>query len=223
MRIKKRCCYRMITSASNKIIHYPQFFGKCLGYLQQKKKVLPQTFIEPRSNEILALVREKMPQEGLLTLDPSGHLFLKIPDTCIYEIYDLMQRNELDLPPYFASGIGAHISVALNTEVKKIPSLLNQSISFTVTGCYFTTPSNMEDIKYVWYLLVESADIESVRSQLGLEPKIAEQEFHITFAMQKQFLNFNDIMRTGENHCICINGSEIAKGKIRFHKNSENQ
>lgn len=209
------------SSFTNKIIHFPRFFGKCLGYSKGKKKPSTAPIEDPKSEEILSYAEDLLPSEGVLSSDPNGYLYLKIPDGYIFELYHLLQRKELDLPPYFGAGIGAHISVALASEMdKKLCPEVNSPLSFTITGCYYSEPDNFEEIKYIWYLIVKSPELEAIRVSMGLSPKIEEQEFHITIAMQKQFMSISDILRAKEHQIITISPEEITLSKILFHKNS---
>lgn len=213
----------MVPSSINKM-NFPQVFGKCLGLKGKESNKTPSVFIEPKSEIILSYARKLLPSYGILDMDQVGYVFLKLPDEYIFDLYNLLQKKELDPIPYFDHrNIGAHITVALSHEKKSLafPTMLNQSIDFTITGCYFTEPRNWEDAKYIWFLTVESLGLKAVRTELGLTPQISGQEFHITFAMQKRFMSFSDVLAGEETATICLKSEEIIQDKIRsLKKNS---
>jgi len=217
----------MIESPLIQSENLPKSFGKCLGLtknlgikkIKSKRNLLT---IEPHAEKILSYAKESLPQKGILKIDSSGFIFVDLPNAYIFDLYNLLQKKEADPPPYFgANKTGAHISVALSSEVKSMTHILhlNEEIDFTITGCYRIEPDNLEDISNVWFLSVESSTLETIRKNLGLSSKILNHEFHITFAMQKRFMTLNDVLVATENKSIKMGINEVRKNKLRFFKN----
>lgn len=195
------------------ITSLPKIFGKCLGLektdpstiqICSKQKKAKKDLNE---NEILDYITESLPLYGNLNVDDRGFVYLSIVNEYIYEIIPFLETPGIQPPPYF-DGIyqgGAHISVALISEATDLLNreLYQEEIPFSVTGCYLVEPKNWRDIETVCFLTVSSEKLSEIRQNLGLFPKILNQEFHITIGVKKRFLSIHEIL-SHENQSIII-------------------
>lgn len=187
----------------------PTQFGKCLDTPKsdprdiQIKKVPDTPKTEPKGYELIHYAQEHFEAHGKLKVDDRGFLYVDLPNEYIFDLFEKLDYPATELPPYFfpEKGFGAHISVALNSEEfdrNAIP-FLNEEISFTITGCYSVKPEKWEGVKRVWFLTVEAPELISIRRELGLSDKLMGHEFHITFAIEKEFLALDDLLFASEN------------------------
>lgn len=210
----------------------PKLFGKCLNIRVDtgiKRITLPITppQEEAKGRELIAYAEANLPQYGKLKVDANGYIYLDLPDDYIFELYTLLGRKEADPPPYFEKPMtyGAHVSVVLATEKRPILHLpeLEKEIPFTITGCYSAEPENWEEIVRVWFLTINAPLLETIRTKLGLSPKIGDHEFHITFAVQKRYLKLTDVLVETENKAISLGTGDVTKSKVRALKNLLNR
>jgi hypothetical protein len=191
----------------------PRIFGKCIGLEQTDPSLIqisswqknPQR--ELNEAEIIDYAIENLPLYGNLTIDDRGFIYLDIVNEYIYELLPFLETPGVQPPPYF-DGVyhgGAHISVALISEKYSSFDIqrYQEEIPFLITGCYFVEPQNWTDIETLWFLTVDSPRLSEIRQELGLSPKIAGGEFHITIGVKKRFLSIHEIL-THENQSIII-------------------
>ncbi len=216
-------------SSISQDLSLPSRFGKCLNFPSSNhrdlkiKETHPLPKKEPKGDELVSYVLENLKLKGKLTLDSRGFFYVDLDDRYIYELFDRLNETGAEIPPYFfPGGYGAHISVALSSESfqrEQATSLLGTEISFTITDCYFVKPEGWEGIKRVWFLTIEAPDLSNIRKELGLSAKIHDHEFHITFAIEKDFLSLDDFISVKEdkegNNFIEINSAQARKRKIR--------
>jgi hypothetical protein len=121
-----------------------------------------------------------------------GFVFVDVDDNFIYEQYSDLKVLNKEYPPFHESlyyGIGGHISVIKNYELKKRPKIkeVGKTVVFEVVlRPIEINPKKWKDMEKVWYLEVFSSDLENIRESYGLEPKIEGKEFHITIAVQRK-------------------------------------
>ena len=195
----------MIEKIVNKT-QLPSCFGKCLSHYEKgpPADVLPHissytSHIEEDGDGILAFVREFLAKSGYLMQDSRGFIYLKIDDAYTQLLYKKLSVPRVMPPPY---PLGAHISVALPYEMAYLDAISqsDRSVSFSITGCYCASPKHWPSVDKVWYLSVESPQLESIRYALGMPPHIFKGAFHITFAIQKYLLQWNDVFTAHEGH-----------------------
>ncbi len=207
----------------------PTRFGKCLEISSIDARNLKigeipsQPQDEPMGEELISYVVDNLSVKGALALDSRGFFYLDLDDRYIYDLFDRLNEIGTEIPPYFfPGGYGAHISIALSSEIfsrEQVAHLLGEEISFTITGCYFVKPEGWEGIKRVWFLTVDAPELSNIRIDLGLSPKIHNHEFHITFAIEKEFLSLDDFLSAKEDKAgkgfIEINSKAARQRKIR--------
>ncbi|MBM3193121.1 MAG: hypothetical protein FJZ59_02675 [Chlamydiae bacterium] len=191
----------------------PKIFGKCLGLeacdpsMMQIGSMQKKPKQDLNETEIIQYINENLPLFGNLEIDDRGFIFLSIVNEYIYELIPFLEAESIQPPPYF-DGIfakGAHISVALISEMHNTfnKELYQEEIPFSITGCYSLEPKNWRDIETVCFLTVASPKLSEIRQNLGLFPKMFDQEFHITIGVKKRFLSIHEIL-THQNQSIII-------------------
>lgn len=138
----------------------------------------PYLMMERNKEEILkAPFNEKLtklkPMKGRLMMSPSGHLYLKIPDSIISIALSFIQperRNLCNLSSI--SFFGANVGVMLPHEIKrtsegKILDEVGEEFYFSVRGCFTT---KIKECSEVWFLTVDSPGLENIRRKYGLNP-----------------------------------------------------
>jgi hypothetical protein len=191
----------------------PSIFGKSLGIKDQDSNILSvggffsEPKLEPYSEEIVNFINDYLPLSGTLIQDERGFVFLNVVNEYIYELMPFIDSTSLTLPPYFEGLFkhGAHVSVILPNELKDEfrSELLGKEINFSVTGCYSTSPENWLEIEKVWFLNLESPELNLLRKSMDLSSYLFDQQFHITIAVKKRFLNIYEILQS-ENQKISI-------------------
>jgi len=219
----------MIESSEESTFILPTTFGKCLGEnlnSEHKGKQIPSRppCNDPRSKDLIDYVCQNIPLTGTIKMDSRGYIYLKLSDSYIIDIYSYLNQKQIDMPPYFdqQKPFGAHISVVLPQEERQriVPEEIDCDIEFEITGSYFAEPENWYEMKYVWFLTIKSPSLESLRTKLGLSSKINDEEFYITFAVQKRFLTLTDVLAQTKNNAITLGTGEVTQSKIRSLKNA---
>lgn len=155
------------------------FFG---SFLFASEPVLLK---EPKA---MTYIEEKLPHEGILSQTEKGFLYVALSREYVFELLPLFSEKNICPPPYFKEGfVGAHITVALESELRslkvKVP-FLGQKISFLVLDISEVSLENSSLKADKAYLItIKSSQIEEIRKELGLPPKIKNHEFHITIGI----------------------------------------
>ena len=120
----------------------------------------------------------------------SGWLLLSVPNALARGAFDALNEPGVELPPDF----NAHISVIRPEELAE-KGLTQDSITerghdfrYTLGPVRTVSPHGWDEISKVWYIEVNSPDLEKVRKSYGLSPlpNSNQFKFHITFATRKK-------------------------------------
>ena len=88
--------------------------------------------------------------------------------------------------------VGAHISVIKSREIKENNIIFNdigRTIHYKMLGVrQVENPDGWEEIEKVWFIAVESPDLEQLRTKYGLSPRIKDHLFHITLAVKPRMI-----------------------------------
>lgn len=177
----------------------PFIFSKCHNSISLKRiepKINPRCPEIENKDQILEYVKENLPAWGIIKTRKDGYVYAELPNYYIYDPYTLLSQSYAQLPNYFddENSIGAHISLILPEENSKKSLTLPEKIQFDVVDLLCTCPHNLLEVKYLWYLTVKCQEIEEIRKKHNLSPKILDQDFHITFAIEKKILTLEDII-----------------------------
>jgi hypothetical protein len=137
--------------------------------------------------EVVNFARVHLPQEGQLERKSDGFVYLKVDDEYINALYPMLGLEEKGYkkPPYFrrSDSPGAHISVFYADEHVH-PVEIGQTFHFQVKRIAIVHPSKKSS--YV-VLQVTSPELEHLREEYGLSPKLKGNDFHISLAKKNHF------------------------------------
>lgn len=169
------------------------------------RKMIPQicvfAFAAAKSFAAIEYYVEEQPQvfekvneiesKGILKQKSNGYLYLEVSKDFIKKIIPLIESpGKIVAPKFykFKKGIGAHISVI--SEVEQVQNdiwevkELGQEFNFTVTELRSAKIRRDNQMKKVWFLCVASPELEKLRENYGLSPRLNDREFHITIGIQ---------------------------------------
>ncbi len=136
----------------------------------------------PLWQEAINYAKENLPMEGELKIKSSGFVYLKVDDDYIHTLFPMLglKAEGFKEPPYFRTkeAPGAHISVFYEDE-HIVPTEIGQYFHFELKQ--ITIIKTSKDTSYA-ILQVESPELEKLREEYGLSPKLFGHEFHISLA-----------------------------------------
>lgn len=128
---------------------------------------------------------------GILKQKSNGYTYLEVSKDFIKKIIPLIESpGKIVAPKFykFEKGLGAHISVISQDEQVKNDiweiKELGQEFTFTVTELRSAKVLRNDKMKKVWFLSVASPELERLRENYGLSPRLNDRDFHITIGVQ---------------------------------------
>lgn len=216
---------------SHLALSIPTSFGKCLNNIpaDNQEIAIKTSHVGPKCEEkaleLIQHANQHFQMKGTLSLDDRGFLYVDLPDHYVYELFEMLSSSKAELPPYFVGEFmaGAHISVATAKEEfnKAAIAQLGQEITFTITGAFHVSPKNWIGVDRVHVLTIDAPELVEIRRSLGLSDKIMDNEFHITYAIEKEFLKLDDLLSASKKG-IEIDSKKSAKRKITQMKRMVN-
>ena len=137
--------------------------------------------------------RKKMVDlKGTLKKAPDNFVYLNIPNNVINGLVLMLDYEGVEKPPYDLKSfnrVGAHISVIGTREyedhnlgeIKEI----GQEFNFHFKGFKRVNPEGWDGMQQVYFMEVESPEIEKLRKSYGLSKLIDGHQFHITVGVKK--------------------------------------
>jgi hypothetical protein len=130
-------------------------------------------------------------QKGILKQKDNGYLYVDVSNDFIGQILPLIDAPGKIAPPrHYTSkkGIGAHISVMyedeqIDNEIWEI-SELGQEYTFAVMEIRTVKLNRDNKMKKLWLLAVDAPELEQLRMNYGLSPRLKGHNFHITLGTQ---------------------------------------
>lgn len=145
--------------------------------------------------EILAKLKEEK-LKGILK-EADGYYYIQIDKNLIKGLFNLLDEDNVELPPYFKENcdnkisncIGGHISCISDEE--KVTGKINELgkyFNFTLGDIKSVNPKEWEDMERVWFIEVDIPDMQILRKKYGLPDtyKDSGHSFHITFACRRK-------------------------------------
>lgn len=127
-----------------------------------------------------------------LKQDPQGFVYLDIPDEHLDTLRSsLTKGGKIEPPPYFGPGrAGAHVSViAIEELTPQERTLLANSIGkqfdFQISHVDALDPGTWNGVQKVHFVTIRSPQLEQLRQEVGLPPKMDHHDFHITFGIER--------------------------------------
>jgi hypothetical protein len=130
---------------------------------------------------------------GILKKTKDNFVYLDIPNDVINGLFLLLDYDDAEKPPYNLksfNNVGAHISI-IGTDEYKENNLeeveeIGQEFNFTFKDIKSANPHGWDEMKKVYFIRVESPELEELRSKYGLSKKVDGHEFHITIGVEKK-------------------------------------
>jgi hypothetical protein len=132
---------------------------------------------------------------GRLYASKSGWVLLSVPNALGRGCFDALNEPGVELPPDY----NAHISVirpdelaAKGLDAAQITER-GHDFGYTLGPVRTTEPAGWGDMSRVWFIDVNSPDLEKLRKSYGLPPLPNENKFkfHITFAVRRKNVILN--------------------------------
>jgi len=139
--------------------------------------------------QIMTYAQQSLPHQGPLKKTSEGFVYVKVPNNYILKtLTELEKDRKVEAPAYFGQGmVGAHITVFDANETKgkklKLPKL-GTIISFTLVNFVSVDVSNEHGSKRIYMYTVEAPELQQIRIDNGLPPKVRGFDFHITAAIE---------------------------------------
>lgn len=178
----------------------PRFFFRGALETDRKKNpepiwhLLTETREEPQSRPVphdIPLMRSLCKGHGQLRQNKQGFIYLDVGDKFITAILPHLRSKGLIRPPYFNLFIapeGAHVPVVSTREgdfhyLDKMKEL-GWTFSFVVEGLYSSKPDTWPEVEEVWFLKVQSPELEALRQRYFLTSRPNGHDFHIAVAIK---------------------------------------
>ncbi|MBU4348523.1 hypothetical protein KJ671_03440 [Patescibacteria group bacterium] len=134
--------------------------------------------------------------KGTLKQSQNHGLYLDLDDSFIDSFYNLINDQNILKPPSFYP-TKSYINVISpqeykNREVETIREL-GETFSFTIKGLYSIYTENDPTLEKVWFLKIDSPQLEDLRYKYHLSPKFGGHSFFISIAVKhsmKTFLSY---------------------------------
>jgi hypothetical protein len=178
----------------------PRFFFKGALETDRKKnpepiwQLLTESLEEPLSRPVpqnAPLMRSLCKGHGQLRQNKQGFIYLDVNNQFINAMLPHLRTEGLTRPPYFNLFIapeGAHVPIISKREadfhyLDEIKEL-GQSFSFVIEGLYSSKPDTWPEVEEVWFLKVQSPELEALRQRYFLTTLPNGHDFHIAVAVK---------------------------------------
>lgn len=125
---------------------------------------------------------------GVIKQTQKGFVYVSINENMTEPYFQAVKNKNNLKPPYKRKeyeNIGNHISVIEEKELNKQEFKdKDKIISFKLKDLYTAVPTSWRDMRRVWFISVESKDLENIRKDYGLSPRLNDHDFHITVAVE---------------------------------------
>jgi hypothetical protein len=109
---------------------------------------------------------------------------LEVPEDFKRSVFDAIKTREMQ----YDDGHGAHISVFTDEELEGMPKDIPEKgklFPFFLRSVESVEPEGWDEMERVWFVTVESKELEELRKKYGQTPKMfGKHEFHITIAVK---------------------------------------
>jgi len=131
---------------------------------------------------------------GELRQTEDGFVFVDVPDSVFEGLLPLLGENA-ERPPKnekHYNDIGAHITVMKRSEVEDNNikfKHVGKKVSYQMKGVKkVENPDGWDSMESVWFISIESPDLQNIRRMYGLSPTIKDHDFHITLGVKRRIL-----------------------------------
>jgi len=159
------------------------------------KEIFPKEYVSnlsanTKSGFIKIARKLQVPLIGTVKQTYDGFVYVDISNDVIHGLFSLIDSETKEKPPYLEddyNNVGAHISVINAKELTKEKPFQDSGteVHFKLGKFYSVDPESWKGIKRVWFVEVESPELEEIREKYGLSKKLKGHEFHITVAVER--------------------------------------
>lgn len=156
--------------------------------------LLTETLEEPLSRPVphnVPLMRSLCKGHGQLKQNKQGFIYLDVGDQFITAMLPYLRTKDLVRPPYFNLFIapeGAHIPIVSKREADfhflEEMKEMGKTFSFVIEGLYSCKPDTWPEVEEVWFLKVQSPELEALRQRYFLTSRPNGHDFHIAIAIK---------------------------------------
>lgn len=147
--------------------------------------LFPLSLFSLENPALISHAEKQLAHHGVLQKKETGFTYLKVDDAYIHTLYELIEEEGFQKPPYFrrADAPGAHISVLYEKEGESLRGIprIGEVFSFTIKEL---AKIRTRDKEYI-ILRVLSPELEKYRTSLGFTPRLQNHDFHISLAVRK--------------------------------------
>lgn len=163
------------------------------------KTIYPDDYVDILVNEDvfeeikIASRKKQVPLVGTLKKTKDNYVYLDISNNIINGLYSMLPEDKAQKPPYYNkkfNHVGAHVSVIYVDEyndnnledIKEI----GEEFEFKTGKIYSVNPEGWKEVSEVWFMDIDSPDLEKLRQKYNLPKFIKGHNFHISFAVKKK-------------------------------------
>lgn len=134
---------------------------------------------------------KEVPLKGTLQQTEDGFVYLDINNKLMDGLFELIDNDNVVKPPYDQkqyNSVGCHVTVMYADEVKAKEievAEVGQDVTFTLGELKSTKPEGWKGVDEVFFLQIDSPELEKIREKYGLSKKVDGHEYHITVALDK--------------------------------------
>ena len=125
--------------------------------------------------------------KGILKKTKDNFVYLNINNNIINGLFSNIDEKNIKKPD---SNVGAHISVISSDEYKNnnLENIkeIGQEFNFKIKDVKSTNPDGWNEVKEVYFIEVESKELENLRQKYKLSKLLEKHQFHITIAIKKK-------------------------------------
>lgn len=154
-------------------------------------KIRTASFDGPMKKIAYKSRKKEVSLKGTLEKTEDGFVYLDLSNDVIHGLFTLIDEDGIEKPPYFKGdrSAGAHISVMSGEEItdKEIKEV-GDKFNFKLGDFYSVAPEGWENMERVWFVEVESPELEELRKKYNL-PKSYKgkgHNFHVTVAVKRK-------------------------------------
>ena len=129
---------------------------------------------------------------GTLKQTDNGFVYIDVSNDVVDGLFSMVDndKNDDDLvkPPYNQkkyNQLGAHISVINDDELDDDIKELGEEFYFKLSDVKSTNPEGWDEVKKVYFVEVESPELEKLRQKYDLPKRLNGHQFHITIGVVK--------------------------------------
>lgn len=140
---------------------------------------------------------------GRLYFSDTGWLLLSVPNAVVRGLFDALDEPGISLPVKKDGKLNAHITVMRPEEIEQAGGQdkiteRGHTYRYNIGAMKCVKPTSWDNIAKVWYVTVNSPELQELRRSYGLSslPKEGKHDFHITVAVRKtKVLQTNEVSK----------------------------